>query len=897
MNESENNLLHSLSKPLWFLLLCLAPALAFAQEEAVRLSGKEISVGEALESIERQTSFTVAFNHADLDVGRQIVLPTGTMNLKSVLGRILENTGCIYKIRKKQIVIVPVHPVSGKAVSSPIPVSSSAETGQRTYTGVVSDARDGQKLEYATVSLLDANGHPVLSGITDRSGSFRIVFAGEVRGIRIRYIGYRIFERDLAGKEPALGDFPMEQESYTLDEAVITGTAVRHKVDRTSYTVTDEMREGASNAEELLNKIHGVRFDKRSNAIKAGSESDVLLLVDGMQQSESYIRNLSPDRITRIEVITEPSGRYAGGGYSAIIHFILKETYTGYDVTFKSFTKANPAGTNGKDWLAGEQPSAGFSYTTRKINIYGTYDYGRDRWNTPVTKEVSYKNTMNNWYSEPVSVHDPNNSYKYRSHFLSGGLNYRIDPRHVFSFQGEYLNTHTGEKSFFRMRQFADPSADPSRANNTTINRTQEDDYVATLFYKGEVNDRFRLYADVSYNYYANTVDNDYMLDFLGDSWENAGRSFSRNRYRENKNLTNLNLEAVWQATGNLSFEGGYSTIWRKYDSRGIEGNRFLDYREYRNRWYLYAVFGFSRNLKMKVGTAIEQIDVRSGDNDRVECSLQPYLQLNYDASRHLNIHASYATNIYYPSLYQLSSMHTAIDTFLTQTGNPALRSAVRHTASVRFTFWNRLSLTPVFKYTPQRISEIYKREGIDFFSTFANVNVRQYILQAAYDQPLGTHFNLKCMGMFYYNEARYEGVKNAVRGWLADAEINYFDPRHELGVSLGYYRGLEKSILLQGYQMVNMDNWMFSVSKQCWDKKLSVSLSYIPPVSWGVRYDQRKEIRTPDYRESTNLDLRTYENMLFLRVAFRFNGGKVRQTGKETRLEREQRSQRTVGF
>ena len=897
MNELPNNMLHSLLKPWWFLLLCLAPTAVFAQEEAMRFSERNISVGEAFEKIEGQTSYTIAFNHADLNIGRRIVLPEEKMSLKSVLDRILANTGCVYKIRKKHIVIVPLLPLAGKAVSSGIPVSSSSGIETRTFSGIVFDARDGQKLEYATVSLLDANGHPVLTGITNQEGFFRIVFSGEARRIRIRYIGYRTFEQDLAANEAGLGDFPLEQESRSLDEAVITGTAVRHKIDRTSYAVTDEMRQGTSNAEELLDKIHGVRFDKISNTLKVGSQSDVLLLVDGMQQSESYIRDLSPDRITRIEVITEPSGRYSSEGYSAIINFILKETYTGYDVTFKSFTKANPAGTNGKDWLAGEQPSAGFSYTTRRINVYGTYACGRDRWNTPVTKKVSYKNTMNDWFSENVSTRNPNDAYKYQSHFLSGGLNYRINPRHIFSFQGEYLYNNTGEKTLFRMRQFADPSADLSRANNTTINRTKEDDYVATLFYKGEVNDRFRLYGDFSYNYYANTVDNDYMLDFLGDSWENEGRSFSRNRYRENKKLTNLNLEAVWQATGKLSFEAGYSHIWRKYDSRGIEGNSFLDYREYRNRWYLYATFGFSDKLKLKLGTAIEQTGVRSKDNDRAECNLQPYLQLNYAASGHLNIHASYATNIYYPSLYQLSSMHTAIDTFLTQTGNPALRSAVRHTASVRFTFWNRLSITPVFKYTPQRISEIYRREGIGFFSTFANVHVKQYILQASFDQPLGKYFNLKSMGMFYYNEARYGQVKNAVRGWLADAEINYFHPRHYLGISLGYYRGLEKSILLQGYQMVNMDNWVFSVSKQCWDKKLSVSLSYIPPVSLGIRSDQRKEVRTPDYRESTNLDLRTYENMLFLRVAFRFSSGKVKQTGKETRLEREQRGQRTVGF
>lgn len=888
--------MHCLLKPLWFLLLSLVPAVVLAQEETVRFSGGDISVGEALERIEEQTSFTLAFNHADLDVERRLELPQGTMSLQSALGRILGNTGCTYRIRKKHILIVPVRPAGEPAFSGGTSVPTSHGMRSRSFTGTVFDSKDGQKLEYATVTLLNENGNPLLSGITDQSGTFRLVCSGEVARIRIRYIGYRTLERDLAVGGGIPGDFPMEQEQYALDEVVITGNAVRHKTDRTSYAVTDEMRRGTSNAEELLNKIHGVRFDRISNTLKVGNRQDILLLVDGMRQPESYVKTLSPERIGRIEVITEPAGRYLLEGHSVIINLVLKEAYTGYDVTLKNVTIVNPAGTNDKDWLAGEQPTAGFSYTTRKINVYGMYRYGRSRWNTPLTKAVAYKDVMD-WFSKDVSVRDPNNAYKYHTHFLSGGLNYRITPRHILSFQGEYLYNNTGEKSLFQMGQGAPPAADLASANNTTINRTKEDDYVATLFYKGEVSDRFRLYGDFSYNYYANVVDNDYILDYLGDSWEHEGRSFSRNRYRENKKLTHLNLEAVWQLTGNLSLEAGYSNIWRKYDSRGIQGEGFLDYREYRNRWYLYATFGFSDKLNLKLGTAVERIDIRSMESKRRECSFQPYLQLNYAASRHLNIHAGYATDIYYPSLYQLSSMHTAIDTFLTQTGNPALRSAVRHTASVKVTFWNRLSIIPVFKYTPQQISDIYTRQGIEFFSTFANVNVKQYMLQAVYDQPLGNYFSLKGMLMFYYNQARYDRQKNSVRGWLADAEINYFHPRYEWGASVGYYRGLEKSILLQGYRMVNMDNWVFSLSKQCWDKKLSVSLSYIPPVAWGIQYDQRKEIRTPDYRESSCLDLRTYRNMLFLRIGFRFGGGKVKRTGKETRIEREQRRQRSVDF
>ena len=61
-----------------------------------------------------------------------------------------------------------------------------------------------------------------------------------------------------------------------------------------------------------------------------------------------------------------------------------------------------------------------------------------------------------------------------------------------------------------------------------------------------------------------------------------------------------------------------------------------------------------------------------------------PYIQANISINKNININASYSTNQHYPLLYQLSPMSLVIDTFLTQIGNPELKSAIRHTVSAR---------------------------------------------------------------------------------------------------------------------------------------------------------------------------------------------------------------------
>lgn len=889
MDIYKYNIWASILKAMLLIFFCSMSEEIVAQETNIRFTESDISREEAFRQIEAQTPYSIAFNHTSLNIKTTILLPSGTISLANALNVILKDSECTYRINKKHIIIIP----ASEQNEDKTVFSRQAKTFS--YTGIVFSGKNGKKLGYATVSLLDDKGKAFLSGTTDDEGQFFLTYPKQAFRIRISFIGYQTIYQDLETTGINLGDFHLEEEKKVLDEVIITTGTVNHEVDRNSYIVTAKMRQGVSNAQELLDRIHGVRFDKIANTIKVGSESSVLLLVDGMQQSQDYIKNLSPERIRKIEVITEPSGRFLSEGYSSIINFILKKEYTGYDISLRNFAIINPSGTNGNDWLAKEEPTLGFTYTKKNMNIYGMYNYIKSRWNTPTKRNVFYKNVMD-WSSKSASTKTPNNFYKSQENSLSTGINYQIAPKHILSFQSDYSYNNIGTENRYLMQLAGSSNPDSYSINSVTIDQTKDNDYVGTVFYKGEISDRLQLYSDFSYNYYSNHIDNSYNLDYLHDP-ENKRISYSRNLYRENKKLTAFHVEGNYLLSEKISLNVGYSNIWRNYNSNNVEGENFLHYREYRNKLYLYLSLNPLENLKVKLGTALESIRINNKDSNKSLWSPQPHLQMNYAANKNLNINASYATDIYYPSLYQLSPMSTAIDTILTQVGNPDLKSAVRHTVSVRFTFWNKLSVIPIFKYTPERISEIYTRKNFDFFRTFGNVNVKQYMLQVAYDQPIGAYVNLKSMVAFYYNKARGEGVSNSLQGWLMDSEVNYYNPKHELNVSFGYFRGMEKSILLQGYQMVNMDNWVLSLSKEYWDKKLSVSFSYIPPIGWGVRHDQVKEIKAPDYHEKANLNLRTYNNMLFLRIGFRFNSGKAKRTGKETRIDPEEREKRTIRF
>lgn len=869
-----------------------------AQENRLHLPLGRIEAKEVIRLIEEQTSYTVAYNHTELNINRTIEVSEGQFSIEKVLSSLLENTGCSYTIQENHILIGKQEKEESRSITklpvTAVPVVVADE--KRIYAGKVFDAKTHTPLSYATVALLDKDQELVAAGVTDDKGQFRLQAKRVAVLLRISFIGYKTIEQPLPEPIKDLGVFYVEEDETQLKEVTVTASGVNYQVDRNIYVVTDEMRNKSSDAQELLDHIHGVRVDKVSNTIKVGNETVVLLLVDGMQQSQEYIKNLSPERIQRIEVVNEPTGRYLSEGYAAIINYVLKKDYTGYDLLVRNFAIISPFGSNGDDWLMNEQPMVNFTYTRNRISLYGTFIYGRSRWNTPIERSVQYGNNMG-FESEDVSTDNPNDIYKYNGNYGTVGLNYNITDDHILSVQAEQTYSNVRTENLYWMRHTNSAETDPYDFGDQTVNRTKDNDWIGTLFYKGKLNEKWNLYSDFSYNYYHNSIYNEYFSMYRLPSSEEIKYPYNLNEYKENKKLTSFNAEANYMLSSAWTLNMGYSNVWRRYHSDSKAGENFLNYRETRNKFFLYLSFNPADKWKIKLGTGIENIRIKEKEAERKEWSLQPYLQMNYEASKNINIHASYVTNNYYPSLYQLSPMTTAIDTFLLQIGNPDLQSAIRHVASVKMTFWNRLSIAPSFRYTPKRISEYYTHVGQDYYRSFANIDARQYGIQVFLDQPLGEYFTLNAMGMYYYGKVKYEQLNNSVRGWLLDADLNYFNPKHNLGISLGYYRGLEKSILLQGYQNINMDHWVLSLNKQWWNNRLALSVNYILPLSWGVRWEQKKEINTPSFKETVSQSLRPYENMLLVRLSLRFNSGKVNQTGKKSTIEKEQREQRTTPF
>lgn len=204
-----------------------------------------------------------------------------------------------------------------------------------------------------------------------------------------------------------------------------------------------------------------------------------------------------------------------------------------------------------------------------------------------------------------------------------------------------------------------------------------------------------------------------------------------------------------------------------------------------------------------------------------------------------------------------------------------------------------------MFRFSPKHISEVYTGNmwGDAVFSSFDNINVKQYAIQVIYDQPLGNYFKLSNTLTYYDNKVSKKDTRNSYNGFMLDSEIEYFNPKWNLGLQVGYYRDIDKKAMLQGYQMTDLDSWLITANKQFWNKRVSLMISYFPPITWGIRDNLRKEIETPFYSEKYVQNLKPFRNMLMVRFSLRFNSGHIKKNNKQSSTEREERAKRSVSF
>lgn len=124
-------------------VLLLTTAAASAQNERVRFSDSRMSVGKAMEEIERQTSFVFAYNNSQFDAGQLVNLGAREMTLSQALKTMFEERGYNYVMRNR---FIAINPDNVKARRANLVARSKDETSDKYTPNNINaiSARDNQ---------------------------------------------------------------------------------------------------------------------------------------------------------------------------------------------------------------------------------------------------------------------------------------------------------------------------------------------------------------------------------------------------------------------------------------------------------------------------------------------------------------------------------------------------------------------------------------------------------------------------------------------------------------------------------------------------------------------------------------------------------------------------------
>ncbi|MBK5196586.1 MAG: TonB-dependent receptor plug domain-containing protein, partial [Proteiniphilum sp.] len=323
-------------KAKFFLLFCVMICLqnfAYAQTNArITLNRKKITVIDALREIEKQSSFSIAFNESQLAGKEPVDLNVKNESVEKVLAGLLKDTGFTYQIRDSYIVIVQ----NAETVQ---------QAAQKKVTGVVLDENEDPLIGVTIVRMDD----PASGTSTNLNGEF-FINASEGGTLLFSYIGYNTKAVQVTGS--IRYTIRMEPDTKQLSEVVVTALGLRRSEKALSYNVQQIDGDNlvgirdANFINTLAGKIAGVTINSSSSGIGGSSKvvmrgtksisgnNNALYVIDGipmpslastqpsdlftgMGQSGDGAADINPDDIESISVLTGPAAAALYGSEAA----------------------------------------------------------------------------------------------------------------------------------------------------------------------------------------------------------------------------------------------------------------------------------------------------------------------------------------------------------------------------------------------------------------------------------------------------------------------------------------------------------------------------------------------------------------------------------------------------
>lgn len=759
-------------------------------------------------------------------------------------------------------------------------------------SGQVKDASSGDAILYSYVHALNESDSVVAAAVTDEKGFFSLPLkAGHYR-FTFSQLGYQQDTTDFfhVSAPRFLDVFKIPPLDTELDEVLVQAKSDKYFFDRDEQIITEDLRAGTSNTYDVLDKIKGLHYDRYNDNITVDNDDKVMILVNSLEKDIEYIRNISPERLKKIEIIRSPSGKYALEGYSAVINIILKDDYKGYDFRYGNHGFANfekyP-----HDPLMIMKNRLSANYSNEKYNAYMNYAYSMQGFSLPVSVSRTYADGSFQNYTAPQNLEKKNGLLTNSNHRFSGGIDRFISPKHTVSYELSY-NNRPARQNVLHARYLLEDNTSGELNTNTFENYREEGNTTLnnSLFYKGKFNSRNRLDITYALSIYQGEVNNRISFD-----------EFNTEEFVDNQRYYSvLDADYIHIISDNLQVDLGYGMVWdKRYNTfehvtemLSAEQSEF-EYRDMRNRVYSYFTWQPTDKFTIKSGTAVEQSHVTRADANDKRNIVLPHADISWKASQMFQITLKYRANAEYPSIDQINPFGTVEMNSVLYIGNPDLEPEIRHSVSLRTNVMGGLfSAEPYYEFTDNYIISVISQDADNqLYSQFQNAGRHsRYGIKANLTIPFSKSIIFQNSADFFSESIEYNGESRSLNDWTMNSNLVYKLSKYGTTFGAMYQNQLRRYLSWEGYNYQNNDFWGVMVQQTLFQDRLNVMLLYMLPIDWATTYNQGSYTENALYTEYNTIDIEALKNMLMFRVSFRFSKGqKIRNIEKSIDLDEQQ--------
>jgi outer membrane receptor protein involved in Fe transport len=745
-------------------------------------------------------------------------------------------------------------------------------------TGIITAEENGQPIPYATVCLMKLSGDTTRfsSGtITGENGCFTLesVHNGNYQ-LRVTSVGYRLALRPIHIGAPGVVDagiISLKDSTLLIEEATVTAERARAKPDnnKTIFYLNKKILGASGSAPDLLRHIPGVQVDLKQNISLEGSPN-ILLYVNGKERDRSFVSQLNPAFIEKVEVIHTPPSNY-DGNVTGVINIVLKkERDTG--ISGQVFSEIPVSGS-----FVYSFPTYSINYGFRKINLYTSYN---GEINFEHIDEATWRtfrvNSSEVQLSSVQQVRQKNLSHKF--HY---GLDYDLTSRDLISFygsfnpysyeqDGEVTNEITGSEN-----RIWNTQRDENDKNRTLFN---------SIYYKHQFNDRgSEIAIDVSNVYLRSNNATVYRSD--GE----PGSASYINTENPGQVSTSVKIDFTTSLNKKLGLSAGMKARSQDMDDKASTG---FSYRE-----QVYALHGALHYKQTKydfsIGVRAEDAESKLQNGFSIsELSFLPYTTLRYKLNERQQLFLSYRRLVNRPSIYALNP-YTYIDNrYTVSKGNPLLKPEFRSRFYIEYSVQfrsNYLSSRLFYDQVSRAMGNLtFLNDSSSFETQRQNLGtIRQYGVQLQGSLKLGPFtFN---PSVRLYNQvtsvndlARQYGVEDREKLAFESGFSTILSLKHDFALSVIFQYATRKSNI---QDQTFYDPLYFISLDKTFNRNLKVGLMSALLFAKNFVY-QGSEVVAPDFSSYYAGNLKLPAVPFMLRVSYQFNKGKTRNRNQRDKEE-----------